>query len=85
MSKDMLWENGKLKVKIPVSYEMYGTVTCEFDSVADMLEKLDNTEYIDHMPMPKNPIYVDASYEINMEVLTEGMLPAFVEEQEELA
>lgn len=85
MDKDMVWENGKLKVKVPVTYEMYGTVTCEFASVTDMLEKLENPEYIDHMPLPKESIYVDASYEINMEHLTEGMLPEFEKQQEESA
>ena len=53
-NNEMYWHGGILKVKVPVTYEMGGFVLCEFSSVEEMMEKLQDGEYIDNMPLPSN-------------------------------
>lgn len=58
-------ENGKLVVKVPVSYVVLGDVELTFDSVTDMRNKLSDPEFIADMPLGDNTFYVEDSYEID--------------------
>ena len=53
------------KFKIPVTYEMYGTVDVEADTLADAVKKANDD--IDELPLPDDPSYVEASYQIQDE------------------
>lgn len=62
-------EDGTIDVDIPVSYEVCGTTNYRFDSLADMEKKLDSLTFSDHLKLPKDPIYIDGSFEVNHDVL----------------
>lgn len=82
MPTDMYWNSEKkLAVRVPVSYQVCGTVYCEFDSVADMFEKLNDSDYIDEMGLADDSEYVGDSYEINTQILVDYMIPAFEKEE----
>ena len=68
-TKEMYWENGILKVRVPVTYEMGGSVLCEFSSVEEMQEKLEDEGYIDMMPLPKDGEYLTGSYDVDLEIV----------------
>ena len=55
--------------KVPVQYSVYGTVDIEAESYNDLLEKLNNKNFISNMDLPDNPQYVEDSYEIDYEEL----------------
>lgn len=73
-------ETGKLEVEVPVSYEVCGVVSMEFDSIEDMNEKLTNSKVVDLMSLADEPEYIDGSYQINFDVL-ECDVETFNEEQ----
>lgn len=58
-------ENGKLVVKVPVTYSVLSDVELTFDSVTDMRNKLSDPEFIADMPLGDNTFYLDDSYEID--------------------
>lgn len=62
-------ENGKIEVKVPVTYAMMDYVQMEFDSVEDMMEKLEDQEFVDQMPLGEDGQYLSGSYEIDFTVL----------------
>lgn len=58
-----------IRVKVPVTYEVYGTVEMTFDSVEDMVKQLKDQRVVDDMPLADDADYVDGSYEVNFDVL----------------
>lgn len=66
-------ENGKILVRVPVSYIKAGDVEMEFESVEDMRLKLNDPEFLDQMPLPDEAEYVDASFEVDTESLDAGI------------
>lgn len=62
-------ETGKLEVEVPVTYEVCGVVSMEFDSIEDMNEKLSNSDVFEQMPLADEPEYIDGSYQINFDAL----------------
>lgn len=58
-----------ITVKVPVSYEVCGTVEMTFASVEDMVKQLKDFNVVDDMPLADDADYVDGSYEVNFDVL----------------
>ena len=48
--------------KIPVTYEVYGVITIEAETLEDAFDKAHKD--IDSLPLVDDPQYVDDSYEI---------------------
>lgn len=70
-------DDGKWVIYLPVAYEVYGTVEVTVDSPEDLYEKLSTPEYIDMLPLPDEPEYVDGSYVVDeemIEYIIEGIL-----------
>lgn len=55
--------------KVPVTYEVYGVVEVEAESIDDLMKKLDDTDFVNEMPLPDNPDYVDGTYSIDKDTL----------------
>jgi len=51
------------KFKIPVTYEMQGMVEVEAPTLEKAVQYAN--ENIDDLPLPDDPSYIEASYEIN--------------------
>lgn len=66
-------EEGKIIVKVPVTYEMYNYVELEFDSVEDMKKKLNDKSFVDAMPLGDDGQYVEDSYRIEFDTLDESV------------
>lgn len=60
---------GKITVSVPVTFQAYGRIELEFDSVADMNQKLTNKAFVDDLALPSDWDYVDESFEIDFEGL----------------
>lgn len=60
-------EEGKLVVKIPVTYRSFGEVELTFDSIKEMKKKLTDKNFIAEMELPENPVYIEDSYEVDIE------------------
>lgn len=60
---------GKIEVKVPITYSMYDYVHMEFDSVEDMKAKLNDSEFVNNMPLGEDGQYLDDSYEVNLEMI----------------
>lgn len=53
----------KKKFKIPVTWEMFGTVTVEANSLEEAIEFFDNFEKEEGFTLPSNESYVDGSFQ----------------------
>lgn len=62
-----LHEDGKLTVRVPVTYLSFGEVELTFDSIKEMKEQLRDKEFISEMELPETDIYVEDSYEVDIE------------------
>jgi hypothetical protein len=51
-----------MKVRLPVTWEEYGIVEIEADSIEDAIAKFD--EICDELPLPEGD-YVDASFDLS--------------------
>lgn len=70
-------DDGKWVIHLPVAYEVYGTVEVTVDSPEDLYEKLSTREYINMLPLPYEPEYVEDSYVVDeemIEYIIEGIL-----------
>lgn len=56
-----------MEFSIPVAYEMWGRVNVQAKDERDLAKKLQSKEFINEMPLPDDPSYVDDSYEIDTE------------------
>lgn len=56
-----------MKFTIPVVYQNWGTVEVEAKNQRDLVKKLKSKEFIDQMPLPDEPSYIDESYKIDTE------------------
>lgn len=56
-----------MEFSIPVAYEMWGRVKVQAKDERDLAKKLRSKNFIDEMPLPDDPSYVDDSYEIDTE------------------
>lgn len=54
-----------MEFSIPVVYEMWGRVTVQAEDERDLAKKLKSKKFIDEMPIPDDPDYVDDSYKID--------------------
>lgn len=52
---------------IPVVYQNWGIVEVEAKNQHDLAKKLKSKDFIDQMPLPDEPSYIDDSYEIDTE------------------
>ena len=52
---------------VPVTYQSWGTVEIEADTMEELLEKLKDKGFVDKMALPLEPEYVDDSYIIDFE------------------
>lgn len=66
-------EEGKIRVKVPVTYSMYDYVSMEFESVEEMKEKLNDKDFVDEMPLGDDGQYMAGSYEIDFDMLDESV------------
>jgi hypothetical protein len=58
----------KKTFKIPVSWEVYGEVKIEAESIEDALKIFEETQ--DSLPLPLESNYVDGSFKLNDEETT---------------
>ena len=56
-----------MEFSIPVAYEMWGRVKVHAKDERDLAKKLSSKNFIDEMPLPDDPSYVEDSYEIDTE------------------
>lgn len=54
---------------VPVTYESWGKVIVEAKDKKELLEKLNNGDFIHEMSLPLEPEYIDDSYEIDFDSL----------------
>jgi hypothetical protein len=52
-----------MKIKLPVTWEVYGMVEIEADNIEDAIRKFD--ENIDYIGLPLNGEYVDGSFDLS--------------------
>lgn len=57
--------------KVAVTYSNWGIVTVEAKDMDELKEKLKDREFIDEMPLPDEPEYVECSYEIDEDFAVE--------------
>lgn len=62
-------EEGKIQVKVPVTYEVANEVSITVDSLEELQKLLDDYSYVERMPLGDKPQYLDGSYEVNREIL----------------
>lgn len=74
-------DDGTLHVDVPVTYEMADVVHMKFDSEEDMMEKLNDPTFVELMDFGEDGQYIDGSYAINMDFLTEFLLPYLKEHE----
>lgn len=54
-----------MKYYIPVTYQSYGLVPIEAKDKADVIKKLSSKDFIDNMPLPDEPEYIEDSFRID--------------------
>lgn len=54
-----------MEFTIPVAYEVWGRVTVDAEDERDLAKKLSSKDFIDDMPLPDEPEYVEDSYQID--------------------
>lgn len=54
-----------MEFSIPVVYESWGRVTVEAKDERDLAKKLSSKDFIDDMPLPGEPEYIEDSYRID--------------------
>lgn len=75
-------DDGKWVIHLPVTYEVYGTVEVIVDSPEDLYEKLSTPDYINMLPLPYEPEYVDDSYVVDEEMI-EYIIESILKQQKE--
>jgi len=74
-------EDGSLHVDVPVTYEMADVVHMEFNSEEDMMQKLNDPAFVELMDFGEDGQYIDGSYAVNMDFITEFLLPYLKENE----
>lgn len=54
-----------MEFTIPVAYEVWGRVTVEAKDERDLAKKLSSKDFIDGIPLPDEPEYIEDSYRID--------------------
>ena len=54
-----------MKIKLPVTWEVFGMIEIEADSIENAIEKFH--ENIDYIKLPSNAEYVDGSFRLSDE------------------
>jgi hypothetical protein len=62
-----------MEFSIPVAYEMWGCVNVQAKDERDLAKKLKSKDFINKMPLPDDPSYVEESYEIDTEGINGGL------------
>lgn len=52
-----------MKIKLPVTWKVYGMVEIEADNIEDAIRKFD--ENIDYISLPRDAEYVDGSFDLS--------------------
>lgn len=73
-------DDGKWVIDLPVAYEVYGTVEVTVDSPEDLYEKIRTREYINMLPLPYEPEYVEDSYVVDEEMI-ESIIESILKQQ----
>lgn len=66
-------DNGKIVVKVPIEYSVFDTVEMEFESIEDMRQKLNDSNFVEEMPLGEDPTYIDGSYMINFDYMEDEL------------
>lgn len=62
---------GKIQLKVAVEFKAIGTLDLEFDSLEEVNEKIQNKDYIADLPLPSDWSYLEDSFYIDYEGLSE--------------
>ncbi len=63
--------NGKKDFVIPVTWEVYSTITVSANNLEEALDWAEKNQ--DALPLPTESEYVDASFQINSEIAGENL------------
>lgn len=55
-----------MEYRVPVAYSSYGIVKVDAENKQELIEKLSSQDFIDEMPLPDEPQYLEDSFEIDI-------------------
>lgn len=53
--------------KVPVVFMSGGFISVQAESIEDLYKKLEGVEFVNNLPLPTDPEYVEDSYQIDFE------------------